>query len=41
MKEGLPIAGAAGMMLRILFLSVMCGALLYPASAGAQDNYEI
>ena len=28
-------------MLRILFLSVMCGALLYPAIAGAQDNYEI
>src|ERR1700689_1252493 len=29
------------MVRRILFLSAMCGALLHPASAGAQDNYEI
>jgi hypothetical protein len=29
------------MVLRILFRSVVCGALLYPAGAGAQDNYEI
>jgi len=28
------------MVLRIL-VSVMCGALWYPAIAGAQDNYEI
>ncbi|HWO39592.1 MAG TPA: hypothetical protein VNO32_63280, partial [Candidatus Acidoferrum sp.] len=41
MKQGLPITGAAGMVLRILFLSVVCGAWLYPASASAQDNYEI
>ena len=41
MKKRLPITGAAGIVLRILFLSVMCVALLYPASARAQDNYEI
>jgi hypothetical protein len=28
------------MVLRILFLSVVYGALLFPASAGARDNYE-
>jgi hypothetical protein len=41
MKARPPITEADGMALRILFLSVMCGALLYPASAVAQDNYEI
>ncbi len=41
MKKELPITAAASIVLRILFLSLTCLALLYPASARAQDNYEI
>jgi hypothetical protein len=41
MKMELPIRGAVGIVMRVLFYSFMCLALLYPTSARSQDNYEI
>jgi hypothetical protein len=41
MKKELPITGATDVSLRVLFFSLMGFALMYPASACAQDNYEI
>ncbi len=34
-------AEALGIALRVVFFPVLCFALLYPAIARAQDNYEI
>jgi len=39
--QGSPIARAAGIVHRILFLPLICLALLFPVRAKAQDNYEI
>ncbi|MGA2511716.1 MAG: hypothetical protein ABSG27_15970, partial [Candidatus Acidiferrales bacterium] len=41
MKKELPITGAASLMLRVLFFSLMGLVLMCPACTRAQDNYEI
>src|ERR1700733_11446167 len=41
METEFSITGAVGIVLRVLFFSLVVLALMYPACARAQDNYEI